>query len=140
MTDSDLLHDSVIVQYIILLVKVLNWDVYVYRYVVSSKNTAKIKKILVGQRKCKVFKRPGHLCPDLVYTFFHPLLKDEEETSIHIQKLKGGFVFHISIFYSQPVFIVFAERSTASFSIVVAWSPIDHCFVQRYITGLVSSL
>ncbi|XP_023349683.1 phosphatidylinositol 4-phosphate 3-kinase C2 domain-containing subunit alpha isoform X2 [Eurytemora carolleeae] len=25
---------------------------------------------------------------DLVYTFFHPLLKDEEETSIHIQKLK----------------------------------------------------
>ena len=26
---------------------------------------------------------------DLVYTFFHPLLKDEEETNIHIHKLKG---------------------------------------------------
>ena len=34
---------------------------------------------------------PGLL--DLVYTFFHPLLRDEEETSIHIQKLKGTYTY-----------------------------------------------
>jgi phosphatidylinositol-4-phosphate 3-kinase len=26
---------------------------------------------------------------DLVYTFFHPLHRDQEEASIHIAKLKG---------------------------------------------------
>ncbi len=26
---------------------------------------------------------------ELVYTFFHPLLRDQEEASIHMRKLKG---------------------------------------------------
>ena len=42
---------------------------------------------------------------DLVYTFFHPLHRDQEEANIHINKLKGGpslikqastnFTFHL---------------------------------------------
>ena len=27
---------------------------------------------------------------DLVYTFFHPLLRDQEEANVHIRKLRGN--------------------------------------------------
>jgi hypothetical protein len=117
-------------------VKVLDLDVY--RYVVSSKNTAKIKKFLVGKRKCKVNKRPGLLCPDLVYTFFHPLLKDEEETSIHIQKLKGlSFIYPFSINNLSPFSFL-----NALLPLSVLWLPGHPLTIAlfRGITGLVSSL
>ena len=29
---------------------------------------------------------------DLVYTFFHPLLRDQEEANVHIRKLRGELV------------------------------------------------
>lgn len=29
---------------------------------------------------------------DLVYTFFHPLLRDQQEANIHQEKLKGMFL------------------------------------------------
>ena len=45
---------------------------------------------------------------DLVYTFFHPLLRDQEEANIHMRKLKGNARF-VSGIDSQA-----GERSTKS--------------------------
>lgn len=37
-----------------------------------------------------LFKMADEIChSDLVYTFFHPLLRDQQEASIHEAKLKG---------------------------------------------------
>lgn len=37
-----------------------------------------------------LFRMADEIChSDLVYTFFHPLLRDQQEASIHEAKLKG---------------------------------------------------
>ncbi|XP_054261584.1 phosphatidylinositol 4-phosphate 3-kinase C2 domain-containing subunit beta-like [Macrosteles quadrilineatus] len=51
---------------------------------VAEKRLVDIKRFLVS-----LFKMADEIChSDLVYTFFHPLLRDQQEASIHEQKLK----------------------------------------------------
>lgn len=37
---------------------------------------------------------------DIVYTFFHPLLRDQQEANINAAKVKGNFVFIIRNVYN----------------------------------------
>lgn len=43
---------------------------------------------------------------DLVYTFFHPLLRDQQEDSIEDTKLKGdnNFIFLLLFYYNYCLF------------------------------------
>lgn len=52
---------------------------------VADKRVHDIKKFLQS-----LFMMADEIChSDLVYTFFHPLLRDQQESSIHEHKLKG---------------------------------------------------
>ncbi|CAH0389985.1 unnamed protein product [Bemisia tabaci] len=53
---------------------------------VAEKRCHDIKKFLVS-----LFEMADEIChSDLVYTFFHPVLRDQQEASIHDTKLKGN--------------------------------------------------
>lgn len=54
---------------------------------VAEKRCHDIKKFLVS-----LFEMADEIChSDLVYTFFHPVLRDQQEASIHDTKLKGKY-------------------------------------------------
>lgn len=52
---------------------------------VADKRRADIEKFLVS-----LFKMAPEISQsDLVYTFFHPLLRDQQNADIHLRKVKG---------------------------------------------------
>lgn len=40
---------------------------------------------------------------DLVYTFFHPLLRDQQEASIEDTKLKGNLFYIVGIHFTKKL-------------------------------------
>jgi len=57
----------------------------------AVKLVAERRKIDIEKFLVSVFKMADEVAhSDVVYTFFHPLLRDQEETSIDTKKLKGS--------------------------------------------------
>lgn len=62
---------------------------------VADKRRADIEKFLVS-----LFQMAPEISQsDLVYTFFHPLLRDQQNADIHLRKVKGIY-FYLYIVYS----------------------------------------
>lgn len=60
---------------------------------VADKRRADIEKFLMS-----LFKMAPEISQsDLVYTFFHPLLRDQQNADIHLRKVKGNFIYHTAI-------------------------------------------
>lgn len=57
---------------------------------VADKRRADIEKFLVS-----LFKMAPEISQsDLVYTFFHPLLRDQQNADIRLRKVKGIYFFY----------------------------------------------
>ncbi|XP_039295233.1 phosphatidylinositol 4-phosphate 3-kinase C2 domain-containing subunit beta isoform X3 [Nilaparvata lugens] len=57
----------------------------------NIKQVAEKRRHDIKQFLCELFKMADEIChSDLVYTFFHPLLRDQQEADIHEAKLRGG--------------------------------------------------
>lgn len=62
---------------------------------VADKRRADIEKFLVS-----LFKMAPEISQsDLVYTFFHPLLRDQKNPDIRLRKVKGIFDFKLYYYY-----------------------------------------
>lgn len=60
---------------------------------VAEKRKVDIEKFLVS-----LFKMADEIShSDIVYTFFHPLLRDQEESDINIRKVKGKAYLKLNI-------------------------------------------
>jgi len=59
---------------------------------------------------------------DIVYTFFHPLLRDQQEANINATKVKGNRVCVIRN-------VVMAASNSAANSITDPLSPVPYCLV-----------
>lgn len=61
----------------------------------NIKQVADKRKLDVQKFLDSLFLMADEIChSDLVYTFFHPILRDQQEFSIHEAKLKGNYYFH----------------------------------------------
>lgn len=52
---------------------------------------------------------------DLVYTFFHPLLRDQQNADIHLRKVKG---IH---FFSQYGYLIFEDIVNVIIIFFISW-------------------
>lgn len=56
----------------------------------NIKQVAEKRRIDIKRFLSSLFHMTDEIChSDIVYTFFHPLLRDQQEASIHDTKLRG---------------------------------------------------